>query len=226
MNFAGIVGPALGSLLLPIVGPPVIFALNALAFLSVAWVIFRVYHAQRRPNPHLENFLEPFASALRYVQYKLGIQVILTRDFFIRAFHRGGSRASASCRICSLLGSQLGFVFTAMGIGSLLGAALLLPYGRAKATPNLLTILAGALLVAVLVLMAIAQNLWVFLPVAALAGASWTVSASELWIAGQQAMPDWARGRRADERASHGGLARRSSARRSLLERGRGFLGS
>jgi MFS family permease len=98
MNFAGIVGPALGSLLLPIVDPAVIFALNALAFLGVAWVIFGVYHAQRRPNPHLENFLEPFASALRYVQYKPGIQVILTRDFFIRVFHRGGSRTSASCR--------------------------------------------------------------------------------------------------------------------------------
>jgi MFS family permease len=98
MNFAGIVGPALGSLLLPIVGPPIIFALNALAFLSVAWVIFRVYHAQRRPNPHLENFLESFASALRYVQYTPGIQVILEARLFIRAFHRGGSRASASCR--------------------------------------------------------------------------------------------------------------------------------
>ena len=194
MNFAGIVGPALGSLLLPIVGPPVIFALNALAFLSVAWVIFRVYHAQRRPNPHLENFLESFASALRYVQYTPGIRVILTRDFLFGLFIAAvpALLPVVALRHLQLTGSQLGFVFTAMGI---LGAALLLPYGRAKTTPNLLTILAGALLVAVLVLMAIAQNLWIFLPVAALAGASWTVSASELWIAGQQAMPDWARGR-------------------------------
>jgi len=174
MNFAGIVGPALGSLLLPIVAPPIIFALNALAFLSVAWVIFRVYHAQRRPNPHLENFLESFASALRYVQYTPGIQVILTRDFLFGLFIAAvpALLPVVALRHLQLTGSQLGFVFTAMGIGSLLGAALLLPYGRAKTTPNLLTILAGALLVAVLVLMAIAQNLWIFLPVAALAGAS------------------------------------------------------
>ena len=30
---------------------------------------------------------------------------------------------------------------------------------------------------------------------AAFAGSGWTVSASELWVAGQQTIPDWARGR-------------------------------
>jgi MFS family permease len=211
MNLAGIVGPAVGSLLLPIVGPPVVFSLNALAFLGAAWVIFRVYHAQRRPNPHLENFLESFASALRYVQYTPGMQVILTRDFLF-----GLSIAAVpalvpvvALRHLRLTGSQLGFVFTAMGIGSLLGATLVLPYARAKASPNLLTILAGALLVAVLVSMATVRNLWMLLPVVALAGISWTISATELWIAGQQAMPDWARGRMnaLHMMASQGGVA-------------------
>jgi hypothetical protein len=48
-----------------------------------------------------------------------------------------------------------------------------------------------------------------FLPVTALAGISWTVSASELWIAGQRAMPDWARGRMnaVHMMASQGGVA-------------------
>ena len=35
----------------------------------------------------------------------------------------------------------------------------------------------------------------VVLAVAALAGISWTTAASELWVAGQRAMPPWARGR-------------------------------
>jgi hypothetical protein len=34
-----------------------------------------------------------------------------------------------------------------------------------------------------------------FLVVAALAGVGWTLSSTELWIAGQRAMPEWARGR-------------------------------
>jgi hypothetical protein len=100
-------------------------------------------------------------------------------------------------------------VFTSMGIGSLLGATLLLPYARAKVSPNALTILAGFIQVAVLVLMVIVPNLWMLLPVTALAGVSWTVSASELWIAGQRAMPDWARGRMnaVHMMASQGGVA-------------------
>jgi len=71
MNLAGIVGPALGGFLLPIVGPAMLFSLNALAFLSVALMIERYYRDRRRPTAHLENFLESFASAARYVRYRL-----------------------------------------------------------------------------------------------------------------------------------------------------------
>jgi MFS family permease len=211
MNLAGIAGPALGSLLLPFVGPPAVFSLNALAFLGAAWVVSQVYRPRRRPDPHLENFLESFASALRYVRYTPGMQIILTRDFLFGLFIAAVPALVPVVALQHLrvTGSQLGLVFTAMGIGSVLGATLLLPYARAKVTSNLLTILAGVLLVAVLVLMAIVQNLPMLLPVAALAGISWTVTASELWIAGQRAMPDWARGRMnaVHMMASQGGVA-------------------
>jgi MFS family permease len=211
MNLAGIVGPALGSLLLSIVGSTVVFSLNALTFLGAAWVVSRVYHPPNRPHPHLEHFLESFASGLHYLRYTPGIQVILTRDFLFGLFIAAvpALLPVVALQRLRLTGSQLGLVFTAMGIGSLLGATLLLPYARAKATSNLLTILAGVLLVAVLVLMAIVQNLLMLLPVAALAGVSWTVSASELWIAGQRSIPNWARGRMnaVHMMASQGGVA-------------------
>jgi len=45
------------------------------------------------------------------------------------------------------------------------------------------------------VLMALVRDQNVFMVVAALAGIGWTLSASELWVAGQRAMPPWARGR-------------------------------
>ncbi len=211
MNLAGIVGPALGGFLLLIMGPAMLFSLNALAFLTMAWVISQRYHPRQRPEPHLENFLESFASAARYVRYTPGMQVILTRDFLFGLFIAvvPALVPVLALQHLRLQASQLGLVFTSMGIGSLLGATLMLPYARAKASPNALTILAGVILVAVLVLMAIVPNLWMFLSVTALAGISWTVSASELWIAGQRAMPDWARGRMnaVQMMASQGGLA-------------------
>src|ERR1700688_104695 len=211
MNLAGIVGPALGGLLLPIMGPAMLFSLNALAFLTTAWVISQRYHRRRRPEPHLEHFLESFASAARYVRYTPGMQVILTRDFLFGLFIAvvPALVPVVALQHLRLQASQLGLVFTSMGIGSLLGGTLMLPYARAKASPNALTILAGVIQVAVLVLMAIVPNLWMFLPVTALAGISWTVSASELWIARQRAMPDWARGRMnaLHMMASQGGVA-------------------
>jgi MFS family permease len=211
MNLAGIVGPALGGLLLPIMGPAMLFSLNALAFLATAWLISQRYHRRRRPEPHLENFLESFASAARYVRYAPGMQIILTRDFLFGLFIAAVPALVpvVALQHLRLQASQLGLVFTSMGIGSLLGATLMLPYARAKASPNALTILAGVILVAVLVLMSTVPNLWMFLPVTALAGISWTVSASELWIAGQRAMPDWARGRMnaVHMMASQGGVA-------------------
>jgi predicted MFS family arabinose efflux permease len=211
MNLAGIVGPALGGLLLPIMGPAMLFSLNALAFLTTAWVISQRYRRRRRPEPHLENFLESFASAVRYVRYTPGMQVILTRDFFFGLFIAvvPALVPVVALQHLRLQASHLGLVFTSMGIGSLLGATLVLPYARAKASPNALTILAGVIPVVVLVLMFIVPNLWTFLPVTALAGISWTVSASELWIAGQRTMPDWARGRMnaVHMMASQGGVA-------------------
>jgi MFS family permease len=211
MNLGGILGPALGGLLLPIMGPAMLFSLNALAFLTMARVISQRYRRRRRPEPHLENFLESFASAVRYVRYTAGMQVILTRNFVFSLFIAAVPALVpvVALQHLRLQASQLGLVFTSMGIGSLLGATLILPYARAKVSPNTLTILAGVPLVVVLVLMSIVPNLWMFLPVTALAGISWTVSASELWIAGQRAMPDWARGRMnaVNLMASQGGVA-------------------
>jgi hypothetical protein len=43
--------------------------------------------------------------------------------------------------------------------------------------------------------MAVVRDPQVFLAVAALAGVAWTISASELWVAGQRVIPDWIRGR-------------------------------
>jgi MFS family permease len=211
MNLSGILGPALGGLLLPIMGPAMLFSLNALAFLTMAWVISQRYRRRRRPEPHLENFLESFASAVRYVRYTPGMQVILTRNFVCSLFIAAVPALVpvVALQHLRLQASHLGLVFTSMGIGSLLGAALILPYARAKASSNTLTILAGVMLVVVLVLMSIVPNLWMLLPVTALAGISWTVKASEFWIAGQRAMPDWARGRMnaVNLMASQGGVA-------------------
>jgi MFS family permease len=82
-----------------------------------------------------------------------------------------------------------------MGAGSLFSAVFVLPRVRERLSSNTLILSGNLLVVLVYLLMAVVRQRELFLVVAALAGAGWTLSASELWVAAQRAMPSWARGR-------------------------------
>jgi Transmembrane secretion effector len=91
--------------------------------------------------------------------------------------------------------AELGLLYTSMGVGSVITAAFFLPWGRARYSPNTFTRLATYLLALVILLMAFVRQTQLLLVVAAFAGVAWTCTANELWVAGQRAMPGWARGR-------------------------------
>jgi hypothetical protein len=94
-----------------------------------------------------------------------------------------------------LKATNLGFLFTSMAVGSVISGAFIIPWARAKYSPQRITTFANLLLVLDFCLMVLVHRPFVFLVVAALGGMGWTLSASELWVASQRAMPDWARGR-------------------------------
>src|SRR6202007_2582425 len=60
MNISGIIGPAIGGLLLPLVGANAIFALNGVAFLLVLIAIARWRKGQIRFRASTESMLESF----------------------------------------------------------------------------------------------------------------------------------------------------------------------
>jgi len=91
--------------------------------------------------------------------------------------------------------ANLGFLFTSMAIGSVIASIFLIPWARSRFSPQRLTTYANASLIVVCLLMATVRWTKMFLVVAALAGIGWTLYSTELWIAGQRAMPEWARGR-------------------------------
>jgi MFS family permease len=195
LNASAIVGPALGGLLLPVVGANGVFLLNALCFLAVPISI-----APWKPNVSrlpLESFFESVTSAIRYARYSQGIRIILIRNaifsFFVAVLP--ALLPVVGLKELHLSPSNLGLLFTSMGIGSVLAAVLILPWARAHFLPDTLTRLAGLLGSTVAVLMALIREPTSFLFVAALGGVAWTVSAAELWVAAQRAMPGWARGR-------------------------------
>jgi MFS family permease len=197
MNLAGIVGPAIGGFLLPFVGVSGVFAMNASAFVLVLFAVMTWKRRREVLDTPLESFFDSLAGAVRYMRYAPGVQIVLLRNFIF------GVLIGATPALIPVIGLKalhldalkLGFVFTCMGLGSLAGALFILEPARKKLTPNQMTVLSGLVLAASYALMAIVHDRQVFFFVSAVAGAAWTVSASELWVAGQRVIPDWIRGR-------------------------------
>ena len=197
LNISGIIGPLIGGLLLHFLDPSGVFAINAACFFLLIYAVHQVKPSKVTSNLPLENFFGSFLSAVRYVRYTQGIQVVLVRNI-IFAF-----LISVIPSLLPVVGlkklhldpSGLGMIFTFMGIGSVSAAVLILPWMRARFHSNIITVVANALVAAVFFLMAFSDVEWLFLIAACLAGIAWTMAASELWVAGQRAMPVWARGR-------------------------------
>jgi MFS family permease len=211
MNISGVIGPALGGILLPIIGANAVFAVNAVAFLLVLTAVLQWRNPHKRFRASAETMLESFMGTLRYIRYTRGIRVVLVRAFLFALLISviPALMPAVGLKALNLTASHLGILFTSMAVGGLLGAVYVVPRARDRFTPNQVTILASLLLIGVYILMASVRHLEIFMVVAALAGVGWTLAASEIWVVAQQAMPGWTRGRlnAAQIMVSQGGIA-------------------
>jgi len=197
LNIAGIVGPALGGALVPLIGANLLFAVNAACFLVVIRAVLgwkKTTVQSRRP---LERFFESFVTAIRYVRYATGLQVVLARNalFALCISLIPALMPVIGLKVLYLSPSSLGLLLTSMSTGSVIASVVIIPWLRSRVSPNTLTVLAKLLVLLVYALMAMVRQTEPFFLFAALAGVGWTVSASELWVATQRAIPGWARGR-------------------------------
>ena len=197
LNISGIIGPALGGVLIYFFGANWVFALNAACFVVVILALLQWKSAKAESEFSLENFLESFSTAIRYARYGPAIQVVLARNilfaFFISVIP--ALLPVVGLRELHLKPCSLGLLFTSLGAGSVFAAVFLLPRARERLSSSATTILANLLVALTYLLMAFVQQPSIFLIIAALAGAGWTLGASELWVATQRAIPGWARGR-------------------------------
>jgi MFS family permease len=197
VNLSGIVGPALGGLLLPLLGAPLLISINALTFVLVALVVLQ-WKPRPLHSPRLrENFAESFINSLRYALHSPSMHTILFRNLL---FSLVISVVPALLPVIALKelhfsAAQLGLVFTCVGVGSLAGATIGLPYLRQRMSPNAITSIALTIMTVVLFAMVFLRHVPAFMVCATLAGVAWALAGSEIWLAGQRVMPEWVRGR-------------------------------
>jgi predicted MFS family arabinose efflux permease len=196
-NLAGIIGPALGGLLVPLAGANFVFALNGACFLLVVMAAWQWKQPTKPAKLPPERFFKSFRTVVHYVRCAPGLQVVLARNFLFSLFISPipALIPVVGLRVLHLSPSNLGLLFTSMGAGSVLGVVFIFPWLRTRFSPDSLTLSANLLIVIAYVMMSFVRQAEAFLIVAALAGMGWTLSASELWVAAQHAVPSWARGR-------------------------------
>jgi MFS family permease len=196
-NISGIIGPVLGGFLVPLAGANFVFAVNAACFLLVVLAIRQWKQPTATEKLPSESFFKSFGTVIRYVRYVPALQTVLVRNFLFALFISviPALMPVVGLKVLHLSSSQLGLLFTSMGAGSVFGAVFVISWLRARFSPDSVTLWANLLIVLAYVLMAFVRQAEVFFVVAAFAGVGWTLSASELWVAAQRAMPSWARGR-------------------------------
>jgi MFS family permease len=197
LNISGILGPALAGILLAKVEAPFVFALNAAGFLLVFLAIPALPRNGCDWGRTLTSFVRSIASSVRYVGQTPNVRNILLQNaiFSFLVVVVPELMPVVLLKKLGLDGSSLGLVFASMGVGSVVGAIFVIPWLRSRFTTDQLMLIAQITLAGVYVLMAMVHHcLYCLIPMA-LAGASWTLAASELWVTAQRAIPNSARGR-------------------------------
>jgi len=127
MNLAGIIGPVLGGILIPLFGVSTMFAINTCAFILVLLAVLTWKRKTTALDAPLEGFFDSLVGALRYMRYAPCVRVVLLRNF-VFGILIGATPALLpviGLKVLHLTAVQLGFMFTFMGIGSLAGAVFI-----------------------------------------------------------------------------------------------------
>jgi hypothetical protein len=197
LNLSGILGPALAGVLLTRIGAPVVFALNSLGFLLVFATIPTLQKTRSGLSQRLPSFGNSISSTFRYVAQTENVRNILLQSaiFSFFAVVVPALAPVLPLKELRLDASSLGLVFASMGVGSVLSAIFVIPWLRSRFSTDTLMIIAQVTLAGVYAVMAMVHHCLYCLVPMALAGASWTLAASELWVIAQRAIPNSIRGR-------------------------------
>jgi len=197
MNISSILGPAVAGFVLAKIGAPFVFSLNAAGFLLVFTAIPSKPKARSSVRQTFMGFAHAISGAICYVAQDRNVRSILLRNAVFSSFVVVIPALMPVLLLKELRfdGSSLGLVFASMGVGSVVSAFFVIPRMRARFSTDVLMIIAQVTLAGLFLLMAMVHHCIFCLLAMALAGASWTLAASELWVIAQRAMPGSARGR-------------------------------
>ncbi len=201
MNIARVLGPAIGGLIVFLVGKSwagkgAAFLATAISVLGVVWVLARWKPVERKKPAHPESIWSAVRAGVRYTRFSPRMQVILARMFLFLFF--AGILPVFSAIICKrvLLKGDGGaaLLMASLGVGAIVGVYLMQRLQRrfgAEETVAVCTIVYGLAQLGV----ALTPSIYLGCLAMFIAGFSWVIVPTNFNIATQLAVPAWIKGR-------------------------------
>ncbi|MGE2832668.1 MFS transporter [Mycobacterium sp. SMC-4] len=196
MNGARAIGPAIAGVLVSLAGPTLVFALNAVSFIGIVFVLIW----WRRPP--IENTFPPeralaaLSAGGRYIRSSPVVRRILLRAalFIAPASALWGLLPVIAANQLGLSASGYGILLGSLGAGAVTGAFLL---GRLRLwfDQNALLIMGALGFAVATAVLALVHIFPVVIAALVIGGASWLLSLSTLNASMQLSLPAWVRAR-------------------------------
>jgi MFS family permease len=195
-NGARAIGPALGGLVVAVMGAGAVFLLNAASFLGVMVVLFRWRRSARKSPLPAERIIGAVRAGIRYVRYAPALHTVLIRSSLFVTF---GVAFWALFPLLARFDLKLGpagygILLGFFGVGAIAGAAVL-PRFRQKVSIDTLAMIATVSFAIGLLILAFLRNLIVVCMGIIVGGAAWLILLSSFNTIVQTVVPSWVRGR-------------------------------
>ncbi|MDQ6694220.1 MAG: MFS transporter [Chloroflexota bacterium] len=124
---AALLGPAIGGLLLPLVGPAGLFLLNTISFLAVLLAVFLIKGVNSKPQQQPLSVGKSLAELADYIRSQRTVRLLVILAAVMGFFGRSYTQLTPAFGrdLLHVDAAGLGLLYAAPGLGALLGAGLL-----------------------------------------------------------------------------------------------------
>src|SRR2546430_9940086 len=196
INVARAVGPAIAGVIIVAGGPGPVFLINAASVLGVFFVLWRWRRETHRATLPAERMASAVRAGIRYVRYTPALRAVIVRTAAFVLF------ASALWSLLPLVAKTslgrgpiaYGALVGSLGVGGLLGAAIL-PVWRRRQSTDAITAVATVVFAVGCLALAWVREFGVLLGAMLVAGTGWLIVVSSLILAAQRGAAEGVRGR-------------------------------
>ncbi len=196
INLGRAIGPAVGGILIAIVGVWLVFLLNAVSFAAVLLVLWRWRRPPEDADGPSERFVGAVRAGMRFALFNRLLHGVLIRTFAFALAAIGflALLPVYSSKVLGLGSGGLGLLYAGFGGGAVVTAAVFPRVYRRLSADHIFTM--GTLIVAAcLSSLWLVRDAWLALAVTVFGGVGWLFCLSTLNVASQEVLPGWVRAR-------------------------------